>query len=94
MVARVTASEVQKNFGRWHDVAQREPVQIVKHGRESAYLVSARAFEKLTREYRESTGVSDLTTDELELIMAAEIDPEHAWDEENNQGTDRKTDAA
>jgi antitoxin StbD len=83
MVARVTASEVQKNFGRWHDVAQREPVQIVKHGRESAYLVSARTFEELAQEYRKTTGVRDLTTDELELIMASEIDPEHAWDEED-----------
>jgi PHD/YefM family antitoxin component YafN of YafNO toxin-antitoxin module len=37
----VNASDVQKNFGVWHDKALQEPVQITKYGRETVYLISA-----------------------------------------------------
>ena len=42
MSASVNASDVQKNFGVWHDKALQEPVQITKYGRETVYLISAR----------------------------------------------------
>ena len=37
----VTASEFQKNFGAFKEVAQREPVVITSNGRESVVLISA-----------------------------------------------------
>lgn len=72
----VTASEMQKNFGRWHDEAIREPVQITKHGRETAYLVSAETFNRLWASYRRAIGVADLTSEEMDLILAADVPAE------------------
>jgi hypothetical protein len=44
MSTKVAASDVQKNFGVWHDRALKEPVQVTKYGRETVYLVSAETF--------------------------------------------------
>src|SRR5258708_32176139 len=52
MSTKVTASDVQKNFGIWHDKALKEPVQITKYGRETVYLVSAETFHELWASYR------------------------------------------
>ncbi len=42
----VTASEFQKNFGAFKEVAQREPVAITSNGRESVVLISAAEYRK------------------------------------------------
>jgi len=41
MVA-ITATEFAKNFGRYKEAAQREPIAITSYGRTSGYFVSAR----------------------------------------------------
>ena len=40
----VTASEIQKNFGRYKEIAQREPITITSNGRESVVLISYSEF--------------------------------------------------
>lgn len=40
----VTASEVQRNFGQYKELAQREPVMITSNGRESIVMLSAQAY--------------------------------------------------
>lgn len=80
MTATVTASEAQKNFGLWHDRSQKEPVRITKHGRETAYLVSAETFHELWSSYRKPLGVTDLTDAEMSLIEAADVPQEHAYE--------------
>lgn len=54
-----TATEFAKNFGKFKEVAQREPVAITSHGRVSGYFLSEpefreyeRAKEHLRRVYR------------------------------------------
>jgi prevent-host-death family protein len=83
MTASVTASELQKNFGLWHDKALKEPVQITKHGRETAYLVSAEMFNEMWSCFRRAMHVRDLSESEMAMIEAAEIAPEHAYDIED-----------
>lgn len=46
-MAIVTAAELQKQFGRYRDMAQREPVTVTHHGRESLVLLSADEFKRL-----------------------------------------------
>lgn len=82
-MASVTASEMQKNFGRWHDEAIKQPVQITKHGRETAYLVSAETFNRLWSSYRRVVKTSDLSEAEIKLIGAADIAPENAYEIES-----------
>ena len=84
-MASVTASEIQKNFGRWHDEAIREPVQITKHGRETAYLVSAETFNRLWSCYRRSVDTAHLDEAEMDMILAAEIAPENAYEIEDGK---------
>jgi len=51
----VSASEFQKNFGYFKEVAQREPVMVTSNGRESVVLLSAAeyaALKKLRAAYR------------------------------------------
>jgi PHD/YefM family antitoxin component YafN of YafNO toxin-antitoxin module len=76
----VTATEFARNFGRFKEEAQREPVAITSHGRISGYFVSAweyaelsrlRAFER--RVYR----TKDLPPEIIEAIKATRMDPGH-----------------
>jgi PHD/YefM family antitoxin component YafN of YafNO toxin-antitoxin module len=80
MAERVAASEIQKNFGLWHDKAQKEPVQITKYGRETAYLVSSETFNELWASYRRAVFVKDLSDSEMAAIMAARVPAEHDYD--------------
>lgn len=77
MSKTVSASEVQKNFGAYHDRALREPVKVTKYGRETVYIVSAETYHELKRARREAIASADLDDDELALIEAAEIPAEH-----------------
>jgi hypothetical protein len=79
MPASVAASDVQKNFGRWHDRALSEPVQVTKYGRETVYLVSAETFRAMWSCYRRAVRAEDLTEEEIALIEASEIAPEDAY---------------
>lgn len=42
-----TSAEVQKQFGRYREVALREPVIITNHGRDSLVMLSAEEFKRL-----------------------------------------------
>jgi len=66
----VTASELQKNFGRYQAQAQREAVRVTSHGRESVVLLSVEDYERLKKlDDRVSMHVSDLPDD-----LVAELD--------------------
>ncbi len=43
---KVTAAEAKQKFGQMIDKAQRAPVQITKHGRPLAVLISAHDYEQ------------------------------------------------
>lgn len=48
MVA-VSATDFARNFGRYKEEAQREPIAITSHGRTSGYFVSAKEYSELQR---------------------------------------------
>jgi prevent-host-death family protein len=80
IMASVTTSELQRNFGRWHDEAAKEPLQITKHGRETAYLVSAETFNRLWTCYRRAVRTTDLSDAEMQMIREADIAPQNAYE--------------
>lgn len=45
----ITAAELQNHFGRYRDLALREPVSVTHHGRESIVLLSADEYQRLKR---------------------------------------------
>ena len=46
-MVKITAAELQKQFGRYREVAIREPVSITHHGRESLVILSADEYRRL-----------------------------------------------
>jgi prevent-host-death family protein len=79
MSTTVTSSDIQKNFGAYHDQALIEPVRVTKYGRETVYIVSAKTFHELKQSQRDAIASADLTDAELALIEAAEIPAEHRY---------------
>jgi prevent-host-death family protein len=77
----VSATEFARNFGQYREIAQREPVAVTSHGRATGYFVSAVEYEEMLRLKaafaRRSRGVSDMTQDEIEQMVAGRMDPEH-----------------
>jgi hypothetical protein len=43
----VTAAELQKQFGRFRDIAIREPVSVTHHGRDSLVMLSSHEYNRL-----------------------------------------------
>jgi prevent-host-death family protein len=72
----VTSAEFQKAFGRYREVAQREPVTITNHGRDSLVLLSADEYHRLKRRDRVALRVEDLSEEDVHAILTAEIPPE------------------
>jgi prevent-host-death family protein len=76
----VPATEFTRNFGRYREIAQREPVAVTSHGRATGYFVSAVEFEEIQRikaSTRHSRAVIDMTAIEIEEMMAGRMAPEH-----------------
>jgi PHD/YefM family antitoxin component YafN of YafNO toxin-antitoxin module len=48
MVA-ITATELAKNFSRYKEAAQREPIAITSYGRTSGYFISTHDYAELQR---------------------------------------------
>jgi PHD/YefM family antitoxin component YafN of YafNO toxin-antitoxin module len=88
MATKVRASEVQKNFGAYHDRALKEPVQITKYGRETAYLVSAETLNEMWASYRKVLRIGDLSDAEMDLIMQAKVPAEHDYDYQDDPEPD------
>jgi prevent-host-death family protein len=50
-MARISSAELQRKFGTYSEMAQREPVTITNHGRDSLVLLSRATFERMSSAY-------------------------------------------
>ena len=79
-MVRVTATEFAKNFGRYREEAQREPVAITSHGRTSGYFVSAYEYAELVRlrAYdRRVHRIEELPENIVQAISESTMDSKH-----------------
>ncbi|MFO1466771.1 MAG: hypothetical protein U1F35_10090 [Steroidobacteraceae bacterium] len=79
MVA-ITATEFAKNFGRYKEAAQREPIAITSYGRTSGYFVSAHEYSELQRLRaleRRAYRINELPAELADAIEAAKMNPVH-----------------
>jgi prevent-host-death family protein len=76
-MASVTAADFAKNFGQFREVAQREPVAITSHGRETCYLISAEEYRRLKKRDRDVFDISDMPDDVIEALRTVRMDPRH-----------------
>jgi PHD/YefM family antitoxin component YafN of YafNO toxin-antitoxin module len=76
----VSAAEFTRNFGRYEEAAQREPVAITSHGRTSGYFLSAVEFEAYLRMKPRTTRalhVSEMPQEMVDQIAATRMDQAH-----------------
>lgn len=72
-MVKVTSAEAQKQFGRYGEIAQREPVSITNHGRESLVLLSAAEYARLKAlDTRKAHYAWELPDDLLKALDEAE----------------------
>jgi prevent-host-death family protein len=77
-VARVPASEFQREFGRLRRVAHREAVIVTSHGRDDVVLVSAEEYQRLRSLDRRAMHVSELSQEEIVALGKVDIPAEAA----------------
>jgi prevent-host-death family protein len=69
--------EFQRKFGEFQHRAQREPVEITRHGRRELVLLSAEHYDWLVAAARKTTRTADAADVVLEAVRRARMDPEH-----------------
>ena len=64
----VTSVEFQKQFGQYRELAQREPITVTSHGRDSVVLLSAAEYMKLKQNFQ--TAKNGTVTDKFKKDVA------------------------
>ncbi len=77
-MVRISATEFQRNIGRYQDVALTEPVTITRDGRDRTVMLSAEEYERLKRRDRVVMGLDDFTEADIAAISNAEPPDEAA----------------
>ena len=82
----VGSLEFQRKFGEFQHQAQREPVEITRHGRREFVLMSADHYDWLRAAAQRTHRTADAADVVIDAVERAEMDPEHAhvWLNENN----------
>jgi prevent-host-death family protein len=78
VMTRTTAMEFQRKFGEFQHKAQREPVEITRHGRRELVLMSAEHYDWLTAAARRTYRTQDAAAVVVEAVERSEMDPELA----------------
>ncbi len=76
-MATVGSLEFQRKFGEYQHQAQREPVEITRHGRRELVLMSADQYDWLRAAAQRSHRTAEATDVVIDAVERAEMDPEH-----------------
>jgi len=77
VMATVGSLEFQRKFGEYQHQAQREPVEITRHGRRELVLMSADQYDWLRAAAQRSHRTAEATDVVIDAVERAEMDPEH-----------------
>lgn len=77
-MVKTTALEFQRKFGEFQHQAQREPVEITRHGRREFVLMSAEQYDWLAAAAKRTHRTSDATSVIIDAVERSEMDSEHA----------------
>ena len=76
----VPATEFSKNFGRYRELVQREPVAVTSHERITGYFVSSAEYEQYMRlksRMPKAYAVEALSEETIRAIAASNMDARH-----------------
>jgi prevent-host-death family protein len=72
-MAKISAAEFQKHFGKYRDLAQREPVAVTSYGRDSVVLISAEEYERFRKlDNRRAEYVWEMSANDLDALARTE----------------------
>jgi prevent-host-death family protein len=77
-MAKTTALEFQRKFGDYQHKAQREPVEITRHGRRELVLMSADHYDWLIASARRTHRTADASPVIIEAVERADMNRRHA----------------
>ena len=77
-MAQASALEFQRRFGEFQHQAQREPVEITRHGRREFVLMSAEHYDWLVAAAKRTHRTTETPDVVLKAIERTEMDPKHA----------------
>lgn len=77
-MSKATAQQFQRNFGEYQHKAQREPVEITRHGRREFVLMSAERYDWLLAASKRSHAVQDLPDTIVDAVRSAKMNKRHA----------------
>ncbi len=77
-MAQASALEFQRHFGEFQHQAQREPVEITRHGRREFVLMSADHDDWMVAAAKRTHRTSESTAAVLNAMERATTDPRHA----------------
>jgi prevent-host-death family protein len=77
-MAQTTAVEFQRKFGEFQHQAQREPVEITRHGRRELVLMSADHYDWLMAAARRTNRAANAAPVVVDAVRRAEMDAQHA----------------
>jgi PHD/YefM family antitoxin component YafN of YafNO toxin-antitoxin module len=78
---KVAASEFARNFGRYREAVQREPVAVTNHDRITGVMVSPQDFEEyqaLRRRAATALWAHELSEDAVSALREARMDDRHS----------------
>ncbi len=76
----VAATEFSKNFGRYREQVQREPIAVTSHDRVTGYFVSNAEYEDYVRVKSlmpKAYAVEELSEQTIQAIAASKMDAKH-----------------
>jgi len=76
-MAQTTALEFQRKFGQFQHEAQKEPVEITRHGRREFVLMSAEHYDWLKAAAQRTHRTADAAQVVIDAVERAEVGPEH-----------------
>jgi prevent-host-death family protein len=77
-MTRATALEFQRKFGEFQHKAQREPVEITRHGRREFVLMSADRYDWMMAAIKRSHRTEEAPDFIVEAVQRARMHPRHA----------------
>lgn len=76
-MVQATAVEFQRRFGEFQHKAQRETVEITRHGRRELVLMSADHYDWLVAAAKRTHETEDAAPVVVEAVRRARMDPRH-----------------
>ena len=76
----VPATEFSKNFGRYRELVQREPVAVTSHERVTGYFVSSNEYEEYVRVKSmmpKAYAVEELSEETIQALATSKMDARH-----------------